>query len=579
MKANMLKAALVAAGMGALALGSGPAQAQDFERRLPKQPPNQPPPEVPAPPPENAAADDATQVLPELKGLVFVNGTGGLQPAGIAADAAGNGVEIRGLPLLANPAFDAAVRPYLGRPLTRGDLNAIVRIVQDTYRAGEHPFMDVGAPPQNVQSGVVQIVVTEYRVGAVEVTGNRHFSTPLIKGMSDLRSGEVLTLPRLRAALDDYNQNPFLTVDGVVRPGRDTGTTDLVLEAHDRFPLRVYAGYDNQGVPTLGRDEWFVGFNWGNVLGTGQILSYQFTRSFEGQYMSHSASDVIPLSPNDRLIFFGAYAIQKPEFSDVFDSTGHSGQVSARFVHNMRGPGTVRTSMQFGMDYKRADSNLEFLGFRLLDTAVEVFQFPVIFTGTIEDRHGQTVLENQTVISPGGLTSHNTDADLQQLVPYAKATYAYDRISITRTTYFPHGINWVVRGMAQFATSNLPYSEQLSAGGLGSVRGYDPNQALGSEGVLLKTELNSPSFHLVASSGDFADQVQFGVFFDYGKVWQRRRFPDSPKNAELASVGGKVHYTLGRYLDIEVDLGRQLQKAPFARDKDTRLAVLATVGF
>ncbi|WP_395326997.1 ShlB/FhaC/HecB family hemolysin secretion/activation protein [Novosphingobium sp. BL-8H] len=583
MTAEKLKAALVAAGMGVLAMGPGlapeQAHAQDFERRLPKQPPNQPPPEVPAPPPETTGADDATQILPVLRGLVFVDGTGGLQPAGIAADAVGNGVEVRGLPLLSNPGFDAAVRPYIGRPLTRGDLNAIVRIVQNTYRTGEHPFVDVGAPPQNVQSGVVQIVVTEYRVGAIEVTGNRHFSTPLIKGMSDLKTGDVLTLPRLRTALDDYNQNPFLTVDGVVRPGQDTGTTDLVLQAKDRLPVRIYGGYDNQGVPTLGRDEWFVGFNWGNVLGTGQILSYQYTRSFEGAYTSHSASDVIPLSPNDRLIFFGAYSTQKPDFSELFSSTGHSSQVSGRFVHNMRGPGTVRTSIQLGMDYKRADSNLEFLGFRLLDTAVEVFQFPVIFTGTIDDRHGQTVLENQTVISPGGLTNHNTDADLQQLVPYAKATYAYDRISITRTTYFPHGINWVVRGMAQFATSNLPYSEQLSAGGLGSVRGYDPNAALGSEGVLLKTELNSPAFHLIASSGDFADQIQFGVFVDYGKVWQRRRLPDSPKNAELASVGGKVHYTLGRYLDLEVDLGRQLEKAPFAKDKDTRLAMVATVGF
>lgn len=583
MKTITLRKALVAAGVGTLSLVSGlgfeRAQAQDFERRLPKQPPNQPVPEVPAPPPEAATADDATQILPVLRGLVFVNGTGALQPAGIAAEGAANGVDVRQLPLLGTPAFDAAVRPYLGRPLTRGDLNAIVRIVQNTYRTGEHPFVDVGAPPQNVQSGVLQIVVTEYRVGAIEVTGNKHFSTRLIQGMSDLKSGETLTLPRLRQALDDYNQNPFLTVDGVVRPGQATGTTDLVLEAHDRLPVRVYGGYDNQGVPTLGRDEWFAGFNWGNVLGTGQILSYQFTRSFTGDYTSHSASDVIPITPNDKLMIFGAYAIQKPEFSDLFNSEGHSGQVSGRFIHNMRGPGTVRTSIQVGIDYKRANSNLEFLGFRLLDTAVEVFQIPVIFTGTIDDRHGQTVLENQTVISPGNVTGHNTDADLQQLVPYAKATYAYDRISITRTTYFPYGINWVVRGMAQFATSNLPFSEQLSAGGLGSVRGYDPNAALGSQGVLAKTELNSPAFHLISSSGQFADQIQFGVFFDYGNVWQHRRLPDSPKNAELASVGAKVHYTLGRYLDVEADLGHQLMKAPFQTNKDTRLAVVATVGF
>ncbi|MFK4875025.1 ShlB/FhaC/HecB family hemolysin secretion/activation protein [Novosphingobium sp. ZW T3_23] len=569
-----LAAALLSLGF----LSSG-AAAQDFERRLPKQPPNPGAPEVPVPPETVPPSSDNAPIIPALRGLVFVNGPGALQPAGLAPEAAGNGIEVQGLRLLSGPAFDAAVRPYLGRALGRADLDAIVRLVQETYRAREHPFVDVGVPPQNVQSGVVQVVVTEYRVGAIEVTGNRHFSTRLIRGMSDLGPGDVLTLPRLREALDDYNQNSFLTVDGVLRPGQGTGTTDLVLEAHDRLPVRVYGGYDNQGIATLGRDEWFVGFNWGNVLGTGQILSYQFTRSFEGRYTSHSVSDVIPISPSNKLLIFGAYAVQKPRINDLFDSKGHSGQASARFVHDLRNRGNLKTSIQFGIDYKRADSNLEFLGFRVLDTAVEVFQLPIVFTATVDDRLGQTVIENQMVFSPGGVTRYNHDADLQQLVPYAKSTYAYDRISLTRTTWLPHGMSWVLRGMAQIATSNLPYSEQLAAGGLGSVRGYDPNTALGSEGFLLKTELNSPAFHLLTDSGGFADQMQLGLFVDYGKVWQRRRFPDSPRNAELVSVGGKVHYTLGRYLDVEVDIGRQLQKAPFAKDRDTRLAVMATVGF
>ncbi|WP_204310334.1 POTRA domain-containing protein, partial [Enterobacter cloacae] len=65
---------------------------------------------------------------------------------------------------------------YLGRPLTRAGLNAIARLVRDAYRAAEQPFLEVSVPPQNVQSGVVQFVVTPYRVGEIRVTGNKHFS-------------------------------------------------------------------------------------------------------------------------------------------------------------------------------------------------------------------------------------------------------------------------------------------------------------------------------------------------------------------------------------------------------------------
>ncbi|MGK6354676.1 ShlB/FhaC/HecB family hemolysin secretion/activation protein [Sphingomonas sp. DT-207] len=574
--------AVVRASLLALALlgafASQGANAQDFERRLPKPPPQPPMPEVAVPPEAPPPAQDATQLVPELKGLVFVNGPGAVQPEGVAPESVAGGIDTRAAPLIATTGASDQLRAYLGRPLTRGDLNTITRLVQEAYRAAERPFVDVSVPPQKVQSGVIQIVVTEYRVGEINVTGNRHFSTDLIRGMGDLEPGDPLTLPRLRKALDGYNRNPFLTVNSIVQPGDTTGTTDVVLEAKDRFPLRVYGGYDNQGVETLGRDEWFVGFNWGNVLGTGQILSYQYTRSFEGRYASHSVSDVIPLSPDDRILLFGAYATQKPFLSSVFDSEGHSAQISGRFVSDLPMPLGVKSSIQFGVDYKRTDNNLEFLGFRLLDTAVEVFQFPLIFTATIEDRLGQTILENQFVLSPGNITKYNKDEYMRLLVPFSDASYGYDRASITRVTRLPHNFSWIVRGMVQFATGNLPYSEQLAAGGIGSVRGYDPNTALGSEGVMLKTEIDAPAFSVLSKSGQFADQLQLGIFLDYANLWQQRRLPDSPRNADLASIGASLHYTVGRYLDVELELGHQLMHAPFQPDRKTRLAVTVTVG-
>lgn len=575
---SILRAPLIALALAAF-LSPATAGAQDFERRLPQPPPQTPVPDVPVPPELAPAADDSTQLLPELKAVLFVGGMDAVQADGVAPETVAGGVEARGLPLLAEPAFLEQVRPYLGRPLTRGDLNAITRLVQETYRATEHPFVDVSVPPQNVQRGAVQIVVTEYRVGEIGVSGNRHFSTNLILRMSELEPGQTLTLPLLREALRDYNSNPFLEIDGVLRPGAQTGTTDVLLEAHDRLPLRVYAGYDNQGVPTLGRDEWYVGFNWGNVLGTGHILSYQFTRSFEGRYTSHSGSYVAPVSPDDQILVFGAYATQEPFLSDAFRSTGHSWQVSGRFVHEMIGRVGLRTTLQGGFDFKRTDNNLDFLGFRVLDTVVDIVQFPLTFTATIDDRLGETVINNLFVFSPGNVTDHNTDFAMRLLVPFSDATYVYDRLSLTRTTWLPQDFSWVIRAMGQVATSNLPYSEQLAAGGLGSVRGYDPNTALGSEGLLLKTELVTPAFSVLASKGNFADQIQFGLFFDYAKVWQNRRLPDSPRNAELASVGVYAHYTAGRHLDLEVDLGHQLMRAPFRFERDTRFAIVATIGF
>jgi hemolysin activation/secretion protein len=554
--------------------------AQDFERVQPKLPPTPPTPTVEVPSEVAPSVDNSRLLVPELKGLIFIDGIDAVRPAGIAPEAT-DSVAVRGLPLLDNADFAASVRPYLGRPLTQGDLDGIGRLVRDLYRTREHPFVHVSVPPQNVQSGVVQIVVTEYRLGEVTVTGNRHFLSGLIREMGSLESGETLTTPRLRRALEDYNQNPFLTVSAVAKPGSETGLTDIELEARDRTPWRVYGGYDNQGVPTLDRDEWYLGFNWGNAFGQGQTLSYQYTRAFNGRYSSHSASYVVPVDPDNRVIFFGAYATQEPRIAPIFRSKGHSGQISGRWAVDLPEWDRIRHSLQVGIDYKRTDNNLEFAGFRILDTAVEIFQYPLIYAASMPDGAGETVIENRLVWSPGNLTKYNTDQAMRQLVPGASASYVYDRLSLTRTTRLGEGISWIVRGMIQVSNHNLPYSEQVGGGGIGGVRGYDTNIALGSEGVMLTTELRSPAFSFFGGKGEGAirDQFQAGLFVDYAYLRQRTRFADLPRSTKLASAGLSLHYTVERYLDLQVEIGQQLERAPFARDKAMQAAVVATISF
>jgi len=286
-------------------------------------------------------------LAPALSGLVFVPGLTSFEPRGVDPSyVADRSIAAPGLPLLATPEFNARLAPFLGRPLTRSALEQITSAVREAYIDVERPFLEVSVPEQNIQNGIVQIVVTEYRLGEVRVSGADHFSDSLIRRYGNLQPGEVLTLPRMRRALDDFNQNAFLTVDAVVQPGQTTGYSDVVVEARDQRPFRVYWGYDNQGVPNLGRAEWNVGFNAGNLFGAGQIFSYQYTRSFSGRYQSHSFSDVIPMHGGTRLLLFGAWAKQKPEIAFGFGSEGHSAQLSGRFSHRLEDIGSASQTIR-----------------------------------------------------------------------------------------------------------------------------------------------------------------------------------------------------------------------------------------
>ena len=359
-------------------------------------------------------------------------------------------------------------------------------------------------PQQDVSTGTVQIVVTRFALGKVEARGNRWFSTAIIRDGITQKTGAPLDLVRLKHDLDWLNRNPFRRVDVQLEKGHEIGTTDVIVQTQDRLPLRVFAGLDNTGTRATGLTRWSLGFNYGNLFGLDQQISYQFTASDDlvhhldagsARFMAHAISWVAPLPWHDLIEIFGSYVRQKPDIGPFFGQTGHSGQASIRYIHPLDGPGWLSHELRAGFDFKTTDNNLDFGGIQIFAATQEVDQFSLTYAATEIDSAGVTTLQNDLIYSPGGLTGANTNAAFALSgTSYAKADYLYDTISLTRATRLPFGACWLMRAKAQWANGNLLPSEQLGAGGEDSVRGYDTRIANGSEGYLLSQELRSPPF-------------------------------------------------------------------------------------
>jgi hemolysin activation/secretion protein len=557
------------------------AQAQIYERVAPQTPQPGPSPAIVPPPAAPPPAASQQVVLPALKGLVFVPGMAALRPAGLAS-AGTPSVSTEGLPLLADPDFRRQVTPFLGRPTSIADLQRIAAIASDWYRGHGRPFVMVDIPPQNISGGVVQVVVAEYRLGQVAVTGNRWFSSDMLRRESGLHPGQTLTLPGLQADLAWLNANPFRTVTAMFAPGAQPAQTDVTLQTRDRLPVYVHAGFDNAGVANLGRNEWNVGSTWGNAFNSDQILSYQFTRGVTGRFEAHAMSWMVPLPWRDKLLVFGSYEQERPDVGTDFTEIGHGGQASLRYVHTLPELRWLQQDVELGYDFKTSNSNEAFGGTQVYASNVEVDQFLLIYEGTQRDAYGEASFDNQLVLSPGGITGANTTSAFQMAVPGSTANYVYDRIGISRLTHLPAGFSWIARVIGQVANGNLPYSEQLAAGGPDSVRGYTTDTALGSQGVLLSQEILAPAMslsHLLGAAGPLVDQLQPGVFWDYGQVAQVRTIPGQVNEADLASVGLGLHATLDRYADLTLDVGWALRDAPGMRAHSAIGDIAVSIGF
>jgi hemolysin activation/secretion protein len=543
------------------------------------------------PGPSNAAS--ARLLLAKLVGLRLVDNAARLEPNG----ANGAGVMIEGLPLLDVPAVREELSAFIGGRLTFGGIDAITRAIIAWYRAHDHPFVDVAFPEQDISSGVLQGVVTEFRVGSIAVRGNVWFSTALLSDQLRIVPGDTIDARHLQEDIAWLNQNPFREVNIVAEPGTAPATTNLVLETTDRFPVRVYGGYDNSGTPVLGHDRWNLGVNWGNALWRDLQLSYQFTSSNDfwhhreqlpgrpdnPAYVAHAVSFLAPLPWRDKLSVFGLYSEATPRLGPDLGLSGISGQASVRYVMPLPGWDGATHQLQVGYDFKTSNNNLEFGGLAVSNVTTEIDQFPLIYDLAVTDAFGQTAVENSIVWSPGNLTAGNKDAAFQAQAasPFAKAKYVYDTLRLTRTTRLPYAASWVMRVIGQVSDRNLIPSEQLGAGGFDSVRGYDERAANGSIGLLVTEELRTPPFRPAKFLGatDFGEEAQFLAFWDYASVRERQIAPGSPSSVQLESVGLGLRYTIARYLDFRLDYGWQLRKLPGAAGRSQLGHLGATVSY
>jgi hemolysin activation/secretion protein len=549
------------------------AAAQDFDLIGPKPPPPAPPGEITPPPVAKTPgkAELNLVIVPSLAGLVLIDRIDKLQRAGVHA----TGLAFDKLPLLDAREPRAKLAAFLGKPLTFGGLKQITDIVLAWYRAHDRPFVEVRFPEQDVSSGVVQGVVTEFHVGKIKVEGNKWFSSETIRDALRLQHGDPIDSARLADDLDRLNRNPFRHTDAVMEKSDEIGASDIDLKTSDEFPLRVYAGFDNTGTQATGRDRWSVGFNTATTFLRDQLLSYQFTSSSDfwqttsasgthgPSFIAHAATYELPLPWwRDSLQLFGSYAVERPQLGPDFGQTGMNGQASLRYIHPLPHPEWLQHQIEGGYDFKFANNNLAFGGNLVFADATEIDQLLLVYAATATDRFGVTTLENDLVYSPGGLMPLDSDRTFSADVAFAKANYAYDRVMLTRLTQLPWNMSWAMRATGQLSDRNLLPSEELGAGGVDSVRGYDERIANGADGIELSQELRSPPFSLSYQiAGErWGDEAQLLGFWDMAWVGDKKRQPGEPHDMFLQGAGVGVRFAFGRYLSARCDYGWQLAK-------------------
>jgi hemolysin activation/secretion protein len=551
-------ALLAAAAMATLAQAQ--SQDQSFQPVAPKQPEKTGEGKVvnEAAKPVSGHADSEV-LVGRLKGIFLLSDPKQVRHDGVTSPRA---VEPGDVTLAKSPDFDAVVQPYIGQPVTMKSLAELTRSIVAFFRDNDRPVVNVFVPEQSITSGFVQVVVVVSRVEKVEATGARWFSNQDLRAEVGLRPGDPISSSQLNSDLSWINRNPFLQSDVLMAPGNAPGTTDLLLRTQDRFPLRVYAGFEDSGNQYTGNDRILTGFNYGNLFGIGQQLSYQFTTGTDvNKFTAHSGTYVIPLPWRHQLTFFGSYSDSSTNLGPDLSTSGVNWQISGRYEIPLPGTEHFTESVTGGFDFKRSNDNLIFGVATVSNVFTDVDQFVLSYQASAQDDYGSTSGSATGFWSPGGLSKYDRDIDYMGTRGGARTNYAYGQLTLNRVTRLPLDFTWTVRGEVQESDANLLPSEQWGLGGYATVRGYDERVVNGDNGFLVSTEVATPP----VSIGEFfglkaiKDQLQFLGFVDYGGTSLHQVTPaDVNPNNNLFSVGPGLRYVINPYISIRFDYGFQL---------------------
>ncbi|MFY7843399.1 MAG: ShlB/FhaC/HecB family hemolysin secretion/activation protein [Rhabdochlamydiaceae bacterium] len=470
--------------------------------------------------------------------------------------------------------LEKILKVYLGKSINKDELINIKKEIIKFYRDNRHPAVVVEIPPQKSKGGVIQILITEQKLGEVIFKSQKWTTPSQLSKYLHVQKGQFIDHDVLKNDIAWLNRNPFHSASTKFKQGSGKDLIDVEVSVKDRFPFRPFTSLDNTGSSATGYHRIGSGVTWGNAFGFDDLLTYQYTTSERfSRLHSHSLVYLCYL-PWQHVLNVSLNRTQVLPAIAGFRSVSKSRQTRFRYTIPFR-PLFAKVSQELtlGMDVKRSNSNLQNL--TLTNPQVALIAPPVIKDITIsqfifqyyfnwKDKKNNFWIDSQFVLAPFHFLKHQRDVDFSKNRAYARNRYAYYNITIGDVYKLPFNLSFASLLRWQHACRTLPSSELFGIGGYSTIRGYKPSEASGDQGVILNLEIRTQDFspfeHLVKNK----DRMSFLCFYDHGlSTVFKTRIAKANQMRDHAtqygqSIGMGLRYSINPFFSLRIDYGFKL---------------------
>ena len=471
-----------------------------------------------------------------------------------------NEFRVDGVHLLDQEEVEEAVYPFLGPNRSLDDVEQARAALEKAYFAKGFQTVSVEVPPQQAAGGVVLLKVVEGQVGRLRVKGSRYFSLNEIKEEApSLAEGKVPNFNDVSADIVALNQIPDRRVTPALRAGTTPGTVDVDLNVEDTLPLHGSLEINNRYSQNTVPLRLTATVHYDNLwqLGHSITLSYQVAPQDPSNAETYSAS-YLARFPSVSWLSALLYGVKNDSNVATIGDTNVLGRgriIGTRAIASLPSEPDLFHTLSVGFDYKHFDQNLMLAGSSLA-TPVTYFPVTVAYDATVQGDESQTQLEAALTFALRGLGSGLSKFDAQRF--NAQGNFAYLHGYLARTQELPLGLQAYGKLQGQVANEPLISTEEFSAGGLDTVRGYLESEVLGDNGLIGSFELRSPSFSQWLTQklgGATVNEVRVYAFAEGGKLSINSPLAQQQSQFDLASIGPGARIKMLDYFNASLDLG------------------------
>ena len=508
--------------------------------------------------PAAEAAEAAAQASPQAS----AQASAPVQPAAVQKNFPILEYRVEGNTLLQPIDIERAVTGYLGESRSIKDIETARAELEKAYHDHGYKTVLVNIPEQQVSDGVVRLKVTEAPVGQLKIAGSRFHSLKAIRDkMAQFNQGTVPNFDEVQKELGDVNRSPDLRVAPVLKASETPGQIDVELRVTDDLPVHATVEVDNRYSANTTHTRATGELRYDNLFQTGQSVSlqYQVAPEHPADAKVGSLSYVIPTAGNHVWALYAVHSDSNVAAVGDLNVIGRGDIFGVRYISTL--PTDSRDffhSFTAGLDYKKFKQAV------ILQGATDSIESPVTYPPFLLEYSGtwmgpapddgsrwvattaarsNTTLDVTTTFLIRGLGT-----DWRQFAnkrANAGTSYIILRPSLGREQVLPAHWSLAARVDGQLASGPLFNTEEFSAGGADSVRGYTESELLGDNGIRGSLELRTPQ--LLARRFEKVDESYFFLFTDAAKLTILQPLPNQEASFSIASAGVGLRFKGGGF--------------------------------